>query len=94
MKQRRFQNLREAYTASAAVHRITINAARLKTPIVRREIADGGEVPSHGQERQRECAQRQQQRNGGIAVREESLRDMDREISVDGDIVPFERVAD
>jgi len=46
------------------------------------------------EERQRECAQRQQQRNGGIAVREESLRDIDREISVDGDIVPFERVAD
>jgi hypothetical protein len=44
--------------------------------------------------RQTERAQRQQQRCRLVLVRKERFRDIDREVAVDGDIVPFQRVAD
>ena len=41
-----------------------------------------------------EGAEREQQRDGLVAGREEHFRDGDGEIAVDQDVVPFERVAD
>ncbi|MGY4422757.1 hypothetical protein ACVWY2_005206 [Bradyrhizobium sp. JR6.1] len=46
------------------------------------------------QERQAEAAEGQQQRGGRIIGREERLGEIDREIGVDRDVVPFERIAD
>jgi hypothetical protein len=46
------------------------------------------------QERQAEGTEGQQQRRGRIVVREERLGNIDREIAVDGDVIPFQRVAD
>ncbi len=46
------------------------------------------------QERQAEAAEGQKQRGGRIIGWEERLGEVDREIGIDRDVVPFERVAD
>ena len=53
------------------------------------DAADGA-----NEECQSERAEGQQQRNRRIAVREKSLGNIDGEIAIGGDVVPFQRVAD